>query len=142
MQRRTLLQYAGLAAGFTLGKIPVWASAKNQFSALAEENDNILVIVQMFGGNDGLNTVIPADDDRYYSKYRPKLNIPKNTLLKLKDGTYMNPALKTGLNNGLYGLFGEGKLAVIQGIGYPNNSLSHFRSTDIWLSATMPINDS
>jgi uncharacterized protein (DUF1501 family) len=56
MQRRTLLQYAGLAAGFTLGKIPVWASAKNQFSALAEENDNILVIVQMFGGNDGLNT--------------------------------------------------------------------------------------
>jgi uncharacterized protein (DUF1501 family) len=142
MQRRKLLQYAGLAAGFTLGKIPVWASAKNQFSALAEENDNILVIVQMFGGNDGLNTVIPADDDRYYSKYRPKLNIPKNTLLKLKDATYMNPALKTGVNNGLYGLFGEGKLAVIQGIGYPNNSLSHFRSTDIWLSATMPVNDS
>ena len=142
MQRRTLLQYAGLAAGFTLGKIPVWASAKNQFSALIEDNDNILVIVQMFGGNDGLNTVIPADDDRYYSKYRPKLSIPKSTLLKLKDGTYMNPALKTGSNNGLYGLFGEGKLAVIQGIGYPNNSLSHFRSTDIWLSATMPVNDS
>ena len=142
MQRRKLLQYAGLAAGFTLGKIPVWASAKNQFSALAEDNDNILVIVQMFGGNDGLNTIIPADDDRYYSKYRPKLNIPKNTLLKLKDGTFMNPVLKSGLNNGLYGLFGEGKLAVIQGIGYPNNSLSHFRSTDIWLSATMPVNDS
>jgi uncharacterized protein (DUF1501 family) len=142
MQRRTLLQYAGLAAGFTLGKIPVWASAKNQFSALAEENDNILVIVQMFGGNDGLNTVIPADDDRYYSKYRPKLSIPKTSLLKLKDTTYMNPALKTGLNNGLYGLFSEGKLAVIQGVGYPNNSLSHFRSTDIWLSATMPVNDS
>ena len=142
MQRRKLLQYAGLAAGFTLGKIPVWASAKNQFSALAEDNDNILVIVQMFGGNDGLNTVIPADDDRYYSKYRPKLGIPKNILLKLKDGTFMNPALKTGINNGLYGLFGEGKLAVIQGVGYPNNSLSHFRSTDIWLSATMPVNDS
>lgn len=142
MQRRTLLQYAGLTAGFTLGKIPVWASAKNQFSALAEENDNILVIVQMFGGNDGLNTVIPADDDRYYSRYRPKLSIPKTTLLKLKDATYMNPALKSGVNNGLYGLFGEGKLAVIQGIGYPNNSLSHFRSTDIWLSGTMPVNDS
>ena len=142
MQRRTLLQCAGLAAGLTLGKIPVWASAKNQFSALVEENDNILVIVQMFGGNDGLNTVIPADDDRYYSKYRPKLGIPKSTLLKLKDGTYMNPALKTGLNNGFHGLFSEGKLAVIQGVGYPNNSLSHFRSTDIWLSATMPINDS
>ena len=141
MQRRKLLQYAGLAAGFTLGKIPVWASARNQFSALAEENDNILVIVQMIGGNDGLNTVIPADDDRYYSKYRPKLNIPKSSLLKLKDTTYMNPALKTGINNGLYGLFNEGKLAVIQGIGYPNNSLSHFRSTDIWLSATMPVND-
>lgn len=141
MQRRKLLQYAGLAAGFTLGKIPVWASAKNQFSALAEENDNILVIVQLIGGNDGLNTIIPADDDRYYSKYRPKLSIPKKTLLKLKDSTYMNPALKMGVNDGLYGLFNEGKLAVIQGIGYPNNSLSHFRSTDIWLSATMPVND-
>ncbi len=142
MQRRKLLQYAGLAAGFTLGKMPVWASSKNQFSALAEQNDNILVIIQMFGGNDGLNTIIPADDDRYYSTYRPKLGILKSNLLKLKDTTFMNPALNAGLNNGLYGLYGEGKLAVVQGIGYPNNSLSHFRSTDIWLNATMPINDS
>jgi uncharacterized protein (DUF1501 family) len=141
MQRRKLLQYAGLATGLSLGRIPVWASAKNQFSALAEENDNILVVIQMLGGNDGLNTIIPADDDRYYSKYRPKLGIPKTKLLKLRDGTYMNPVLQSGLNNGLYGLFNEGKLAVIQGIGYPNNSLSHFRSTDIWLSATMPVND-
>ncbi len=142
MQRRKLLQYAGLAAGFSLGKIPVWASAKNQFSALAEENDNILVIIQMFGGNDGLNTIVPADDDRYYSKYRPTIGIPKNRLSKLREGTYMNPALKLGTNNGFFGLFDEGKLAVIQGVGYPNNSLSHFRSTDIWLSATMPVNDS
>jgi uncharacterized protein (DUF1501 family) len=141
MQRRRLLQYAGLATGLSLGRIPVWASAKNQFSALAEENDNILVVIQMFGGNDGLNTIIPADDDRYYSKYRPKLGIPKAKLLKIKDGTYMNPILKSGTNDGLLGLYNEGKLAVIQGIGYPNNSLSHFRSTDIWLSATMPIND-
>jgi uncharacterized protein (DUF1501 family) len=140
MQRRKFLQYSGMA-GFTLGTIPVWASAKNQFSALAEENDNILVVVQMFGGNDGLNTIIPADDDKYYSKYRVKLGIPKGKALKLKDTTYMNPALKSGPKDGLYGLYNDGNLAVIQGIGYPNPNLSHFRSTDIWLSATMPVND-
>jgi uncharacterized protein (DUF1501 family) len=141
IHRRRFLQYSGLTAGFSLGKIPVWASANNRMAVEATESDNILVVVQLFGGNDGLNTIVPADDDRYYSRYRPKLGIAKSKLLKIKDGTYMNPILGTGLNNGLYGLYNEGNLAVIQGVGYPNNSLSHFRSTDIWLSATMPIND-
>jgi uncharacterized protein (DUF1501 family) len=143
MNRRKFIKYssaaAAVSASFSLGKIPVWAKNID----LNHPDDNVLVIIQMFGGNDGLNTVIPADIDLYYSKFRKTLNIPKNKVLKL--GTtlsYLHPSLKNGKNEGMYGLFKNGNLAVIQGVGYPNPNLSHFRSTDIWLSGITPFNDS
>lgn len=146
MQRRKFIKYsaatAGLASYFKLGQIPVYATSKNDYSALAND-DKILVIIQLFGGNDGLNTIIPADDDRYYSKYRPTLNIAKNKAIRLSNSaSYLNPALKLGINEGFLGLFKEGKLGIIQGVGYPKPNLSHFRSTDIWLSGIIPDNDS
>jgi uncharacterized protein (DUF1501 family) len=144
MNRRKFLRYSALSSalttGFTLGKIPVWAA--NPLDITTPE-DNVLVIIQMFGGNDALNTIIPADNDLYYSKYRKKLFIPKAKAIRLSNtSSFMNPALKTGKNEGFYGLFKEGNLAVIQGIGYPEPDLSHFRSTDIWLSGIIPENDS
>jgi uncharacterized protein (DUF1501 family) len=90
----------------------------------------ILVIVQLAGGNDGLNTVVPFDDDRYY-KLRPSLAVPKDKVLRLDDHLGLNPACA-----GLHRLAQEGKLAIIQNVGYPNPNRSHFRSTDIWETAS------
>jgi uncharacterized protein (DUF1501 family) len=137
--RRQFVKYSALATGLSLGKIPVWAS---NLADLKNPEDSILVIIQMFGGNDGLNTIIPADDDLYYSKYRPKIGIPKNKTTRIdQTNSYFNPSLTIGKNNGLLGLHKEGYLATIQGIGYPNPNLSHFRSTDIWLSGLIPENE-
>jgi uncharacterized protein (DUF1501 family) len=94
-------------------------------------DDNVLVLVQLFGGNDGLNTVIPLD---IYSKYynaRPNIAIQESRILKL-DGT-----LKTGLHpslSGLRDLYNNGKLAILQSVGYPTPDYSHFRASDIWES--------
>lgn len=145
MQRREFIKKVSLTtaigANLKFNNIPVWISNNQTFKSV-EDDDTILVVIQLFGGNDGLNTIIPADDDRYYSKLRPTLNIPKNKSLRLGNSlSYMNPILGNGLNQGLYGLFNEGKLTVIQGIGYPVPSLSHFRSTDILLSGITPEND-
>lgn len=143
MDRRKFIKQTSAAAAFSaclsLGKVPVWARNID----LDNPDDNILVIIQMFGGNDGLNTIIPADNDLYYSKFRKNLNIPKNKALKLGNTlSYLNPAFQTGKNEGIYGLFKNGNLAVIQGVGYPNPNLSHFRSTDIWLSGINPSSES
>ncbi len=141
MKRRDFLKVGPIAAGFSLGSIPVWASNKMMFDNLDE--DTVLVVVQLFGGNDALNTVVPADNDQYYSKYRKKIGIAKNLLTRVdKTNSYLHPSLLKGTGNGLKGLYDEGKLAIIQGVGYPNNSLSHFRSTDIWLSGQVPADDS
>ncbi len=103
-------------------------------------NDKILILVQLFGGNDGLNTIVPADDDNYYT-LRPNIGIQKNYLINRggSAGFYLNPGLGYGNKQGFAGLFDMGQLAIIRGIGYNPPNLSHFRSTDIWLSG---INDS
>jgi uncharacterized protein (DUF1501 family) len=90
---------------------------------------NILVVVQLAGGNDGLNTLVPYGDGLYYQN-RPTLAIPQSQVLHLNNQLGFHPNLK-----GIKSLFGQGKVAVVQGVGYPNPNLSHFRSTDIWQSA-------
>ncbi len=100
---------------------------------MATETDHVLVIIQMNGGNDGLNMVIPKDGYSNYFNARTNIAIPENKILALNGNakTGLHPAL-TGLQN----LFNEGKLSVIQSVGYPTPNFSHFRSTDIWMSAT------
>lgn len=94
------------------------------------KDSRILVVLQMAGGNDGLNTVVPYADDAYY-KARRQLAIPARNVLKLSDYVGLNPRLR-----GLRSLYDEGHLAVIQGVGYPNPNRSHFRSTEIWQTAS------
>lgn len=97
------------------------------------ETDHILVLVQLSGGNDGLNTVIPLEHFDNYVAARNNIYIPESKVLKLKDQT------KSGLHpslSGLQSLYNEGQLAIIQSVGYPNPSFSHFRSTDIWMSGS------
>ncbi len=90
-----------------------------------ERDRSILVIIQLAGGNDGLNTVVPHTDDRYYN-LRPKIGLRKG-LLDINDDLALHPACKE-----LHHLYNEGNLSIIQNVGYPNPNRSHFRSTEIW----------
>ncbi|HEV3145278.1 MAG TPA: DUF1501 domain-containing protein [Gemmataceae bacterium] len=92
--------------------------------------DTILVVVQLTGGNDGLNTVIPFADPEY-AKLRPTLKIAKDQIKKINDSIGLHPSL-----DGMAKLLEENALCVVQGVGYPNPSQSHFRSMDIWQAAS------
>lgn len=93
------------------------------------DSDRILVVVQLAGGNDGLNTIVPYEADPYY-KLRQRLAIPKKDVLKLEQGLGLHPAA-TGFKE----LYDDGLMAVVQGVGYPNPNRSHFSSMDIWNTA-------
>src|SRR5262249_10947460 len=93
--------------------------------AAAPGQDPLLGVLEMTGGNDGLNTVIPYADDLYH-KARPTLRQAKNVVLRLDDHVGLHPGLQ-----GLQPLWQAGQLAVVQGVGYPNPERSHFESMDI-----------
>lgn len=92
--------------------------------------DTILVVVQLTGGNDGLNTVIPFRDD-LYKKYRPTIAVPVDRVRKVNDQIGIHPSME-----GMAGLLQDKALSIVQGVGYPNPSQSHFRSMDIWNAAS------
>jgi uncharacterized protein (DUF1501 family) len=94
--------------------------------AAAGTDDRVLVIVNLQGGNDGLNTVVPYAMPEYY-RFRPTLGVPQDDVLRLDATVGLNPALKS-----LKDLYDRGTVAIVQGVGYPNPDLSHFRSTEIW----------
>jgi uncharacterized protein (DUF1501 family) len=107
------------------------ASAADSATQIATGRDStILVILQMAGGNDGLNTVVPFANDHYH-RARPKLGLSAKEVLQLNDNLGLHESL-TGFKE----LYDGGSLAVIQGIGYPNPNRSHFRSTEIWQTAS------
>jgi uncharacterized protein (DUF1501 family) len=97
------------------------------------ETDHVLVLIQLNGGNDGLNMVIPVEFYSSYYNARTNIAIPQNKVLSLTGNN------KTGLHpsmTGLQSLHNDGKLAIIQAVGYPTPNFSHFRATDIWMSAS------
>src|SRR5947209_1090630 len=100
-------------------------------TALAAEagKDTVLVVVEMAGGNDGLNTVIPYADDLYH-KFRPTLRFTKDQVVRLDDRVGLHPGMRS-----FQQLWQQGQLAVVLGVGYPNPDRSHFESMDIWQSA-------
>jgi uncharacterized protein (DUF1501 family) len=122
MKRRTFLKNTGLASA------ALWAPAFLQRPSLVT-NGKILIVVQLSGGNDGLNTVVPFRNDKYY-ELRPDLAIPRQEVLGLTDELGFNPALED-----LRPLYDQGYLSIINNVGYPNPDRSHFRSMDIWQTA-------
>ncbi|HYD00073.1 MAG TPA: hypothetical protein VEB22_02505, partial [Phycisphaerales bacterium] len=131
-----------LFTGLTLASAAVAVPSFIQRSALGMQpaaglsttpgvpDERILVVVQLSGGNDGLNTVVPYLDDSYY-RARPVIGIKADQVLKLgKSDVGLHPSL-TGLKQ----LFDDGMLSVVQGVGYPNPNRSHFKSMDIWHTA-------
>jgi uncharacterized protein (DUF1501 family) len=95
-----------------------------------EKDRSILVLVQLAGGNDGLNTVIPFEDANYY-RLRPNLGIAKDQVLRVNETLGLHPACAA-----MHALIKDGKLGIVQNVGYPNPNRSHFRSTEIWESAS------
>lgn len=131
--KNSLYASAGVASvPLYFGGIPVHAGSHRFIRPeLWNQNDNVLVVVQLFGGNDGLNTFIPYTDPKYYQN-RPTLGIPPNQVLKIANPTMGFHPVMTGMTN----LFNSGKLVAVQGVGYDNPNRSHFRSEDIWLTAS------
>ncbi|MEM1408279.1 MAG: DUF1501 domain-containing protein [Bacteroidota bacterium] len=142
MRRRSFLKKipAVVGSSFALNNIPMRVMAeKSHFLRLAEQsnNDRVLIILQLHGGNDGINMVIPsANYDEYYFR-RPNIAIPKlNSSRKLIDLDSTTPASdQVGLHPDMLGakdLYDRGRMAIVQGVSYPNNNGSHFRGRDIW----------
>ena len=91
-----------------------------------QTTDPVIVVVQLTGGNDYLNTVVPYADSKYWD-YRPVVNVPEEEILSLNDNIGFHPAMKP-----IADMFKEGKVAIVHGVGYENSPRSHFRSMDIW----------
>jgi len=124
MQRRDFLK--------TLGLVPLAAALPNLAFAAAPEGRyrNLLVLVELKGGNDGLNTAVPYADPAYY-RLRPRLGIKREEVIRLDGQLGLHPALQP-----LLGLWQAKELAIVQGVGYPEPNLSHFRSIEIWETAS------
>ena len=142
MKRRSFLQKVaatGIVLPLTMGFPRVRAFAKapegSPFARITAANkDHIFIIFRLAGGNDGLNTVIPYTNQDYYTaRAEGNIAIQANQVVKLPDSTTLglHPALAPLLE-----LYKEKKMAIVQNVGYSNQNLSHFRSTDIWLSGS------
>ena len=126
-KRKQFLQIGSLATATLM--LPKFLKAFEQNHTVPPGN-KVMVVLQFSGGNDGLNTIIPIRNDIYY-KERPSLGITRDKALQLTDEAGINPALPFFKE-----LFDEGNLGIMNNVGYPNPDRSHFRSMDIWQSAS------
>lgn len=127
IKRKEFIQLGTLATASLM--LPKFLKAYER-PRMVPPGNKVLVVLQLSGGNDGLNTVIPFRNDIYY-KERPRLGIQKDKALALTDEAGLHPALV-----GLKALYDDGSLAIMNNVGYPNPDRSHFRSMDIWHSAS------
>lgn len=134
MKRRNFIKTAGVAATvpMVLNGMKISASPMSPlFSSVDPYSDKVLVIIRLSGGYDGLNVVLPLDQYSNLSKLRTNILIPEAKALKISTETGLHPSM-----TGFQKLFQDGKLSVVHSVGYPNQNRSHFRSTDIWQSAS------
>ena len=133
MKRRKFLRTTGAAVSIplVLNGMNLAAMPKSTVFDSMNETDRVLVIVRLNGGNDGLNMVIPRDQYEGLSAVRGNIIIPEANVLGLTDELGVHPAMA-----GIQNMYNDGQLDIVQGVGYPNQNRSHFRSTDIWTSGS------
>ncbi|HYK76590.1 MAG TPA: twin-arginine translocation signal domain-containing protein, partial [Daejeonella sp.] len=129
MNRRDFIKNSSLASA---GAILIPSFLKPfEAMALGQLSDHKnLVIIQLSGGNDGLNTVVPYGMDTYYQKRRT-ISVPASEIIKLNELQGLNPAISA-----LREIYDQGWMSIINSVGYPNPDRSHFRSMDIWQTAS------
>lgn len=127
IKRKEFLQVGSLATASLL--MPKFLKAFEHPASVPPGN-KVVVVIQLSGGNDGLNTVIPLQNDIYY-RARPTLSLKATQALSLRDDVALHPALE-----GFRELYDQGSLAILNNVGYPNPDRSHFRSMDIWHTAS------
>ena len=131
LNRRMLLKRTAWGlGGLGLFSGSLFSAVSRAFAAEAALEERILVVFELSGGNDGLNTVVPFSDDAYY-RLRPRIGIRPHDLLKLDDDWGFNPGLL-----GLQRLWNDGQLAIVHGCGYERPSFSHFTSMAYWHTAS------
>ncbi len=130
--RRDFLKISGLVPlPFLISGFPISALSASSYNLVENENDKILVLIQLNGGNDGLSTIFHADQYDNLQAVRNNIIVPENTIINFHQEYGFHPSL-TGLKE----VWDTDNLGIIQNVGYPNQNRSHFRSTDIWNSAT------
>ncbi len=135
MERRKFIKnttLASLTIPFMFKNYSYAAVTEKLFSIKRGVEDKVFVLIRLNGGNDGLNTFIPLDHYSNLTKQRANILIPENKLIQITPKNAFHPSM-TGMAN----LFQQGKLSVIQNVGYPEQNRSHFRSTDIWTSGSI-----
>jgi uncharacterized protein (DUF1501 family) len=128
LSRRDFLKHASLVA---LAPTVPGFLAQTAGAATPQKDGRVLVVIQLDGGNDGINTVVPFADEGY-AKYRQTLRLPTDRLLKINPEVGLHPAMGDAAK-----LLETGRLAIVQGVGYPNPSRSHFKSMAIWQTANV-----
>lgn len=132
MKRRKFLQTASVVSvPLLLNGMKVGALPKSSFFPTINDSDRVLVLIQLNGGNDGLNTLIPLDQYSNLANARQNILIPENSVLQLEDGIGFHPVM-----TGMKALYDNAKMNIIQSVAYPNQNRSHFRSLDIWTSGS------
>jgi uncharacterized protein (DUF1501 family) len=121
---------SGLSVVGSFDSVFAQALAQTPLPGLPGAADRVLLVINLQGGNDGLNTVVPFGNPDYY-RYRPSIGIPPSDVLRIDDVVGLNPNLAPFKR-----LYDAGKVAIVQGVGYPDPDHSHFRSTEIWQTAT------
>jgi uncharacterized protein (DUF1501 family) len=126
LSRREFLKATSL---ISMGPVVPGLLARTAHAAASEPDSRVLVVIQLDGGNDGINTVVPFEDDEY-GRNRDQLRLKKSELHKIDAHTSLHPNMGAAKK-----LFDAGELAIVQGVGYPNPDRSHFRSMRIWQTA-------
>ncbi|MEZ5043732.1 MAG: DUF1501 domain-containing protein [Saprospiraceae bacterium] len=134
MKRRNFIKAAGAAAsvpmilnGMKLSAMPNSSLA----SLINNDSDKVLVLIQLNGGNDGINMVIPRDKYDTLAIVRSNILLPENSILELTDTVGLHPVMQ-----GVQNMYKDGQVSILQSVGYPNQNRSHFRSMDIWSSGS------
>ncbi len=138
--RRSFIQALGLMGGGTMmfggTNLSVTKPSPLAMALTESENDNILVIIRLKGGNDGMNTIVPVYDYDTYAALRPNIRLPESSLYSL-DADFGLPSFMSPLQS----VWGEGSMKVVHGVGYPDQNFSHFQSSDVWANTNVADQD-